>query len=212
MATKILTIGILLFIAMTSTFSTCKKGGLGCANTIYNFQISAKAFPDKDSIRINDTLWIEINTPVSLTELASGNIVNYGGASNLGMALSFDLFTGGSIDDPGSSFAANNFDYYLETGNHVNNPFTERIREYLFIEENNKYHFKLGIIPKQLGTYTVAISNATNVYRKNDKCTKAAFEIDFANTNQHLYFYQNNRPGYEISDYEKKHMYCFKVY
>ncbi|MEO9020948.1 MAG: hypothetical protein ABI237_13145 [Ginsengibacter sp.] len=212
MATKIYTITLLLFVAMATTFSTCKKGGLGCANTVYNFKVIASTYPDNDSISIGDTIWISADFPKTLLDLNSNSNVGFIGAANLGTALSFDIFTGGSISNPGTKYAANNFNYLLFMGDSVSNPLAERIREYLFKEMDNSYDFKLAIIPKVVGTYAIAISDAANVYTRSDKCTKAAFEIDFANTHQHLYLYQNNRPGYQISGYEEMHMYCFKVY
>ena len=212
MATKIFTVAILLITAMATTFSTCKKGGLGCANTVYNFKIGVTAYPDKDSIHIGDTLWFELNAPTSLQDNNSGKLIDYSGASNLGTAISVVKFIGGSISDPGAVYSANSFNYFLAIGNPVNNSFVEGIREYLFLENNNQYKFKLAIIPQQLGIYSLGISNAANVYRHSDPCTKAGFEIDFENTNQHLYFLQENRPGYTISGSELTSLYCFKVY
>ena len=205
-------LAILIFISMTATFSTCKKGGLGCANTVYNFKININAHPNLDSVHIGDTIWFEINASNNLIDINSNSAVDFSGAANLGTAISFVKFTGGSISDPGAVFSANDFTFFLETGQQVNNPFVEGIREYLFLEKNNFFKFKLGIIPKQNGIYSIGISNAANVYRKSEKCTKAYFEIDFANTNQHLYFLQNNRPGYVIEGTELTHLYCFKVY
>ncbi len=212
MATKIFTVVILLITAMATIFSTCKKGGLGCANAVYGFQIGAQAYPDKDSIHLGDTIWIEINTSTNLTDMPSNNIIDYSGAENLGNALSFVKFIGGSVSDPGAAYAANEFKFDIIKGNQINNSFVEGIREYLFIEKSNQYEFKLAVIPQQTGIYSIGLSNSVNVARRSDKCTKASFEIDFENTNQHLYLLQNNRPGYVISDYEKTHLYCFKVY
>lgn len=212
MATKNFQVAILLVIAMATTFSTCKKGGFGCASTVYNFKIGAQAYPDNDSVHIGDTIWIKISSPTTLIDVTSNNNVNYSGANNLGNALSFDIFTGGSFSDPGTAFAANDFNFFLKAGSIVNNPDIERIREYLFLEESAMFKFELAVIPQSKGTFGLAISNSVNIDRKSDKCTRASFEINFENTNQHLYLYQNNRPGYVISSYEQTHLYCFKVY
>lgn len=201
---------ILITIFFTSISSSCNK--LGCANTVYSFRIAAQAYPDQDSIPIGDTVWLDISSPTSLTDLSSNKTVDYSGAENLANALSFDVFTGGSVSNPGTAYAASNFRYFLKMGTPVNNSFVERIREYLFSESNGMFRFQLAIIPIVKGTYFLGISDGVNVYRQSDKCTKANFEISFQNTNQHLYLYQNNRPGYVINDYEKKHGYCFKVF
>ena len=212
MVTNIKLTVIIVFIYATTIYSSCGKSIFGCPEESLSFHLNAKAYPDKDSIHAGDTIWIELRAPTSLKDDISGKMIDYSGASNLGNAISIDKFIGGSISNPGTSYSANSFIYILSSGSAVNNSLSERIRSYLFEENNGLYFYKLGIIPKEAGVFAFAISDATNVYRKTDKCTKAHFNITFANTDQHLYFYQNNRPGYVISDYEQTHMYCFKVY
>ncbi len=213
MVTKNLTLVILITIGVVSINSTCTKDGvLGCANSVYSFKTGVQAYPDKDSILVGDTIWLEVNIPTKLIDVSTNTLVDFSDAANFGSAISFDMFIGGSISNPGISFAANNFNFFLSKGNAVINGSTERIREYLFIQSNNTYTFKLGIIPKRKGVFGIGFGNAANVYRKSDKCSKAGYEIDFENTIQHLYLYQNNRPGYDINNYENKHLYCFKVF
>ena len=77
----------------------------------------------------------------------------------------------------------------------VNNPNTLQIREFQFVQQNDRYLFKLGIIPKEVGVFGVGFSNAANVYRKNDACTKANFTINFKGTNQHYYLNPNFQGG-----------------
>ena len=211
MATKYSFVAILLLIALATIFATCKKR-LGCNETVYNFEIKVKAHPDRDSIHIGDTIWLEVSVPTTFEDMISGKTIDYSGAENFGTAISFGEMKGGNINDPGSIPAANFFDILTIIGKPVQNPQTNQIKEFLFQELSNMYEFKVEIIPKTKGIFFFAPSDAANVYRTNDKCTKASFLLSFANTNQHLYYYQNNRPGYTISDYEQQHMYCFKVY
>ena len=75
----------------------------------------------------------------------------------------------------------------MSKGIEIANPYIELGREYGFIQENNRCLFLLGVIPKQKGIYSILFSNSNNVYRKNDKCTKASFVLNFKNTNQHYY-------------------------
>ena len=84
--------------------------------------------------------------------------------------------------------------------------------QFKFDKINDSFFLKIAVIPKSTGIYALGISDDAGVHRKGDNCTKASFAFQFANTNQHLYYYENNRPGYTISDYERQHMYCFKVY
>lgn len=206
MATKIYRVVILLFIAMTTTSSTCKKGVLGCANAIHNFNLGIRAYPDNAEINIGDTIWLEINSPQDFIDLASNVKINYANAANLGSAIGFGEFIGkDSVMD-----AANYFDYKLIDGIKVNNPFVSKIREYLFIENQNQYLFKLGIVPKQTGIFGIGLSNAANVYRKNDKCTKASFLINFDNTKQH-YFLNPNINSSNTDTTKPGPSYYFKV-
>lgn len=212
MTIKSLSFAILFFLGIASIFSTCKKGGLGCAHTVYNFKIAAEAHPDEDSIHIGDTIWIELDEPTILTDLTSGEKIDYSMAANLGFGLTFDKFIGGNFNNPGTESAVKSFSITLIEGNEIESLQPDRIKSFNFSEVSGRYKYKIAIIPNQQGIFSIAISNAANVFRKNDKCTKASFEINFSNTDQHLYLYQNNRPGYTISDYERTHMYCFKVY
>lgn len=199
-----------LAICFLIIFNGCGKKF--CASTTYNFKDSVKAYPDKDSIHINDTIWIELNIPTKLKDLTTGEMIDYSGAGNLGTAINFVRLNGGTISKPGSTPAANDFNLIIKEGSLVNNPQPDFVREFLFIEENNLYKFKVGVIPKKLGLYGLGLSNAANVYRNSDKCTKASFEMPFKNTNQHLYLLEQSRPGYVVDGLEATNGYYFKVY
>lgn len=195
------------------TSNSCGKKGVDCSNITYTFQAAVKAYPDKDSIGIGDTVWLESNIPVSLNDISTKKQIDYSGANNLGTVVSLDRFTGGSIADPGTIYAANEFKYVLLKGKIVENKILpDRIKEYLFIESNNQYSLKVGIVAQKKGIYILGFGNSKNVYRYSDKCTKAQYLINFENTKQHLYLYQNNRPGYKIEGLELTNTYCFKVY
>jgi hypothetical protein len=205
MATKYSFVAILLLIALATIFATCKKR-FGCKETVYNFEMGAKAHPDRDSIHIGDTIWLEVNVPTIFEDITSGKTIDYSGAENLGSAIGFGQLKKDSVIP-----AASLFDYFLFKGISVNNPNTAQIREYLFIEENNNYLFKLAVIPKEAGIFGIGFSNAANVYRRSDKCTKALFVINFENTKQH--FYLNPNINSSNTDTTKPNpSYYFKVY
>ena len=206
MATKFLTLSVVAVIAVTSTFSTCKKGRLACANTVYSFQMDIEAYPDIDSMRIGDTLWFEVNSPTTFQEIITDRMIDYSGAENLGTAIGFGQFSNDSI-----IVAANSFDYKLIQGTQVSNPRVDQIREYLFIQNNNSYVFKLGVVPKYKGTFSIGVSNAANVYRKSDNCTKASFTIMFKDTKQH-YYLNPYISSSNIDTLKPSGSYYFKVY
>ncbi len=208
MATKIYTVALLLIIAVATIFSTCKKGGPGCANNNYSFQTGINLSPDKDSIRIGDTLWINLNTSSRFTDIPTGNLVDYSGATNFGNVIYFIKFLNGKQ----SVGAIDHFDFLLLKGNYTSivDPLQEK--DFLFTEENGTYVFKLAIIPKDTGRYVINISSSAGVIRRNDKCTQASIGINIVGTNQHFYFVQQWDPSAILDDFGKKHVYYFKVY
>lgn len=176
------------FLIVTSFYfysillSSCGKNRLGCATASYGFLIGVKAYPSKEIIKLGDTLWFEVNSATSLKDVSTGKIVDYSGSSNLGTAVGFGKVI---LNDVIAS--ANSFDHKLLIGSEVNNSNTSQIREFLFAQSNNHYVFKLGVIPKEKGVFGVGFSNASNVYRNSDKCTKASFTINFENTPHHYH-------------------------
>lgn len=101
--------------------------------------------------------------------------------------------------------AADEFIYVLVEGTEKN-PIRPRYRESMDSQKNGRYFLKVGIMPKSKGTFSVVFGNAANVYRKNDKCTKANFTLNFKNTNQHYYLSPFYQGGAFVGDY------YFKVY
>jgi hypothetical protein len=186
------------------TSSTCKKNG-NCTETSYSFEAPAKVINPYDSIMVGDTIWLEINAPITQKELLSGQITSFSNALNLGTAIGF-----GELINPNSPvYAANEFNYVLIKGTNVANPNTLGIREYRFLESTSAYEFRLGIIPKRKGVFNFGLSNAANVYRKSDKCTKAFYRIYFKETPLHLYYLRQIFGTNIDSSYSSP--YCFKV-
>ena len=170
----------------------CKKS-IGCAGSVYSFALELKAYPDHDSLRIGDTIWLEVDAPTSLTDLQTGREIDYSGAANLGSAISFQALsreTGQFTID-----AVEKFNFLLVQRIEVENRSPNLYKGYNFAEVNGRYVFKLGLVPKEQGTFGLIFSNADNVYRKTDNCTKASFGLTFKNTNQHYYLNPNFQGG-----------------
>jgi len=180
-----------LLMAIASINFQCKKR-FGCANTVYNFEIGVKAYPDYDSINIRDTIWFEINTPDTLRDIQSNELINYSGVENLGSVISIEKLDGNNF----TIKALKKFEFILINGTEVSNTKDpDLFKEYLLKDSNGYYRFKLGIIPLEVGTFRLIFGNASNVYRKSDECTKAAFSISFRSTNQHYYLNPNFQGG-----------------
>jgi hypothetical protein len=202
---------IIILIAGSAVFATCNKK-LDCTQTVYSFEGNYKAYPDLDSIHINDTIWIELNEPTQLQDLMTNRWVDYSGAENFGPSIQYLQLTGGDVLNTGVVPAGNLFDNVLILGTTIPSNQPELVLGFKCKEENGMYRFKLGIVPKSNGLFTIGASDATGVYRKSNKCDKASFSLIFKNTNQHLYLYEQSRPGYTPSMYERSHLYVFKVY
>lgn len=201
---------VIIIIYVLSVYASCNKHG-DCLTQTYSFATGIKAYTDSDSLNINDTIWLDFSCPTRLVDLGTGDMIDYCQAS-LSLSIDFLEFTGGSVSNPGVIPAVNAFDYKIIYGTFIpDNLSADKNKDYKVFEINNEYKFKLAIIPKRTGVFSITPGDASNVYRNNDYCTKASFSITFSNTNQHIYYYLQNRPGYVPSGYELTHMYCFKV-
>lgn len=108
--------------------------------------------------------------------------------------------------------AINNFEILIfkwKTSGNDNIP--SENKGFYFLEANNQYVFKLGFIAKQKGRYLVSLGNSMGIIKKRGGCEKANILITNANSNNHLYIYENWLNSNAISEYEKTHLYCFKV-
>lgn len=181
----------------------CKKS-FACAEILHHFEIKLKAFPDKDSINIGDTIWVEVNESTKFKDIDTGMEVDWSGAANLGSALSFIQISG---NNEFSIAPLKMFEFKLIDGTEVKSLDAIRLKEFTFSERNNRYTFKLGIIPKEKGIYSFLLGNASSVYLKNNHCSKSNFKLNFRYTDQHYYFNPSYQGGTLVGG-----DYYFKVY
>ena len=191
MGSKIIYKAILLLFCTILIYATCKKNS-DCANTVYAFSSEIKAYPDVDSINIGDTIFLELNQPIISKDVNSGVQIDYRNAANFGTAIGFaEFISPNNINTE----VASKFNYALIRGIEQIRQDSIKFREFPFVEINQFYKFKLAVVPKFKGVFKLFVSNAANVYRIDDKCTKAGFVINFTNTNQHLYLNEVSFPG-----------------
>jgi hypothetical protein len=168
----------------TCLFLTSIGCGKDCVETTYNFNLPLKAYPNKDTIKVGDSIWVEIDVANSFVDAQSQKIIDYSNAENLGSFITFQKITGSA---PDISDAVDSLT--IET---LKGKLLRKVPlglEYNFVEENNRYLFKIVIIARKRGTYRFGFSNSNNTFRKTDKCTKANFNINFIGTNQHFYLF-----------------------
>ena len=179
---SIKSIRILALLPLMS-LSGCFLKNIDCANTTYHFELPVKAYPDNQIIAINDTRWLSVDSPTEFVNLSDNLLTEFSNAANLGSGINFRAL---GPDNTFSIRAISHFDFILKEGVLLRQGYDEGSgNEYQFVERNNRYKFLLAIVPKFKGTYIVAFSNAANVSRRNDKCAKAGFTLNFRDTDQH---------------------------
>lgn len=180
---KLKLVAILGIILLATTYSTCKKNE--CLNVEYAFTLPIIAHPDLDSVNINDTIWFEVNQPVSMKDYITNSNIIFSGAVNLGTNIGFQEV----LSATQFVSSAGLFKYYLVSGSETTNSDASLYRVYLLTEYNDNYILKLGVAPQKKGVFRILFGNPANVYTRNNTCAKANFTNNFVNTNQHFYLY-----------------------
>lgn len=209
MVTKLKILLVLVIVHLLTSYMSCRKN---CAVTNFSFAITSQMYPDNDSINVGDTIWVEVDAPVNLVDIKSGVETDYSGAVNLGNDIylhKFDKVMPNAQN--GLVEAAHTFRTHLVVGDSVTPKNPSITRAFRFKEISGRYRFKVGLIPQEKGDFMIGIGSAAGVYRSHDQCSKADFSIAIAETNQHLYLYQNFRPGYEFTEAERLRTYCVRV-
>lgn len=182
--------------------------GRGCVEAQYNFRMQEVFYPEKDSISLGDTVFMESSHSTSFTDSLTNKLIDFSG-SDIGGSLELLRLPDTSATVVGGM---NDFNILILNGTAIGNDYIpEQNKQLLFQESNNNYVLKLGFIAKQKGVYLVALGNSMGIIKKKGGCEKANILLTNANTDNHLFFYENWLHSNLISEYEKTHIYCFKV-
>lgn len=176
-----------MFILIVLIYGGCKPNIFGCVESIYHFELDAQVVPDKDTVHIGDTIWVEINSPDVFLDQTTNKQINFSGANNLGTAMGFVKLV--NVSPIRLADAVDDFDFVLISGTVMATPNAKLLKEYLIPDINGRYVFKLGIIPKDTGTFRFNLGNPVGVYRNGKGCPKADFYMRLTQTNQHYYLY-----------------------
>jgi len=132
----------------------------------YDFEIPVSVYPVNDTINIDDTLWIELNFDDMIKETSLNKDIYIGGELKKWGQEAIHIYFNKSTDtllaigaQGGGSFS---FEMINEFGgiNIQNAVITSMDFEY----NNNNYHLKSGLIPKETGVYfiTFGFNNPNN--------------------------------------------------
>ncbi|TXK22434.1 hypothetical protein FVR03_23035 [Pontibacter qinzhouensis] len=161
-----------------------------CVNELplYNFYVEAYFTPEKDSLRVGDTLYFISEFPKRLNPHGSQSSVDYSNA-NISGSLSVVKLT------PRTQFGTDavfDFEYVSLAGQMYNTrdiPNPDGFQQFFYQESEDKYHIKIAIIPKEKGTYGLGIlSTASNGRSGGNGCDKASFNTTVSNTDINVHY------------------------
>lgn len=205
---KILAIIGLTYIIIIN--SGCPKP---CVEATLTFNVNSQIVPDKDSIHIGDTLYLESTFPTNLIEQRSGKLMDYSNSEGIGSTLAVSSLP---PNDTIAKDAVFDFEYISISGKIYNDrsiPRPAGVQQLTYGESSGNYVLKIGLIPYKKGIYILGIGNGLSNGRKKGKsCEKAAFNISITSTNQHFYLLEQWKPNYILNDFGREHGYAFKVY
>lgn len=201
---------IVFLLAVVMINSGCPKP---CIEANYSFSVNSQIAPDLDSVNVGDTIFLISSFPTKLIDQTTGQMIEYGNSTGVGSNLGIvKLINGNSMPLD----AVKDFNFISVTGtiyNDLNVPNPNKFQQLKYQEVNNFYTLKIGISPKQKGTYSLGIGNGlSNGRLKNRNCEKASFSITLFNTNQHLSYFSAWNPNGTLGDYEKSRSFFLKVY
>jgi hypothetical protein len=170
---------------------------------------SALFTPEKDSVRIGDTIKVDISLPKQY--IFGSKNVDLSGAADMRTQINFDAIP--KLDT--LTFAVDSFLIIPKTGNFLGDNLSPHGQvAFDFLEEDNRYSFSMNIIAQKKGIYILTI---LDIFQAKKKCIDAKIAIQVTNSDPHLQYLEDVfHPGspYEpsIPEIDKTHCYCFKVY
>lgn len=180
-------------------------------NPTYSFEVTAHFTPEKDSIRVGDTLYLVSEFPSTMIPVGADQPVDYSSSTGIGNVLKINKLEPNRV----ISDAVFDFDYISIDGEIYNSrgiPSPDRVQQLRYEEKSGMYMLKIGMIPKAKGIYSLAIgfSGLSNGRKSGDKCTKASFPTTVANEDPHLH-YLSTHTDTPLEELPPIH-YLFKVY
>lgn len=177
-----------------------------CHEPDYDFSVYESFSPEKDSMNVGDTLYLNWEILKMQKDKNTGTLINFSNLGNLGDNLVISDIT--KFHDAKRE-AADSFSYINIYGKIYSDNYGAK--QFQFMETDSSYLLKVGLIPLKAGLYVFTIPDATGIYRNGHvKCGIGDYAVLNANVNKHLYLFENLW-GSIISDYDRNRSYCIKV-
>ena len=205
MATKLNFIWISLVLAV---IMSCHKL---CVPRSFSFSGGlANVLPNRDSIRIGDTIFFNCSIPLNFKYWAGGSdSANYtlSGAKN----VETDIHLTSPLGVNEQTAAADSFLFLPRKGSITTNPLAPHAAKTIsFIEESDNYTFSTQMVALKKGVYYLAI---VDIYQAMKNCDRVSVAITMNNKDGHLHYLKDiYYGGGMIDQIDSTHSYCFKVY
>ncbi|MBS1947981.1 MAG: hypothetical protein JST47_09460 [Bacteroidetes bacterium] len=212
MGTNIKNIQVLatLFLFAIYGCNSCKSLCVS-GKTEYFFNAgTANFYPDKDSIKVGDTLWFTSIIPKRMRPIQNsqpvGDSIDFSGASD----MTTDLALTSPLGIGSQTGAVDSFFIVPIKGNlQPNSLIPHSAKNVHFIEENNDYFLSLFLVAQKKGIYFADIAD---IFQAKKNCEVASIGIHIIDADKHLHYlqdiYYGGRPIAPIDS----NSYCFKVY
>jgi hypothetical protein len=192
----------LLLLCIIIFIGGCTKP---CHEPDHNFSVFESFTPEKDSMQIGDTLYLNWEILKMQMDKNTGTLINFSNLGNLGDHL--------IISDINKFYdvkrdAADSFSFINIYGKIYSDDYGAK--QLQFMETDSSYRLKVGLILLKAGLYVFTIPDATGINRNGHiKCGIGNYEVLNANMNKHLYLFENLSGP--LSTYDRNRSYCLKV-
>lgn len=191
----------LIFFCILVVNCGCQKP---CNEPDYNFTVFESFSPEKESMNIGDTLYLDCKIPKMEKDNNTGQVINFSNLANLGDNLIIsDISKFDAKREAADSFSYVNIYGKIYSDNNG-------AKQFQFMETDSTYRLKVGLILLKAGSYIFTIPDIPGVYRNGHiRCGVGNYAVLNSNINKHLYLFEDLWGA--LSIYDRNRSYCIKV-
>lgn len=200
---------ILFIVSFSFLFATCKKHKGECIGNAYSLKEKWNILPEKDSINVGDTLIFTSTFSNRPYDFNSSTNVDFSGSALVGTSFFIRSINGfNNLKD-----AVDSFDFFTISGKlEQNSSAPKRTKDIFWLEENNMYKIKFGMIAKKRGDYSFVSPNATGKLNKQNTCESGAgIILNNSNIKNNAYLFYPYYGGPFIPLDDSAHLFCIRV-